>query len=256
MVSQFKNRFQDLEILDLENRGPGAARNAGTRVARGRYLAFTDDDCLAAPDWLQQLVQAFERTGAVGIQGRTTTDRLARSPLTHQIEILKPCLTSMPTCNAAYLKSAFDTVGGFDETFTFAHDEDADLAWRVEDLGKLVFVPEVHIIHPPRQDKFMKRAHWVRGLESEFLLFCKNPDKYRKYVGRSPWWTIYWRVFVVGQLQLLMSCGKYLLKPFRPYYFLVGTALVVVRWFDLIRFLPGYWRAQSFYRSKFLKCQS
>jgi len=257
MVRQFKGDFGNIEVLNLSNRGPGAARNAGARVAQGEYLAFTDDDCLAVPDWLEQLVQAFERTGALGIQGRTTTNRPARSPLTHQIEILSPCLTSMPTCNASYLKSAFDKVGGFDEAFRYAHDEDADLAWRIEDLGKLVFAPEVCVVHPPRRDKFTKRARWVRGLESEFLLYYKNPEKYRRYVrSPSPWWTIYWKVFTVGQFQAAMSYCKYLLKPFRPHHFVVGIALVVARCANLIRFLPAYLRAQSLYRSRFSKCQS
>jgi GT2 family glycosyltransferase len=158
----------------------------------------------------------------------------------------------MPTCNAAYLKGAFDRAGGFDESFKFAHDEDADLAWRVEELGKMVFAPEVHIIHPPRRDKFMKRARWVRGLESEFLLYYKNPEKYRKYVkSPSPWWTIYWRVFVVGQLRSAKSCCKYFIKPFRPADFFIGLALTAARGFCLLQFFPAYWKARSSYRAKF-----
>jgi GT2 family glycosyltransferase len=250
MVREWQTRWGNLELLELENRGPAAARNAGARAARGCYLAFTDDDCLASESWLEQLLLAFERTGAVAVQGRTTTDRLARSPLTHQMEVLSSWIAAMPTCNAAYLKSAFDSVGGFDESFRFAHNEDADLAWRVEELGKIVFAPEVHIIHPPRRDRFLKRARWVRGLESDFLLNYKNPEKYRRYVSFSPWWTIYWKIFIVGQVRLAKSCCRYLVKPFRPENCLLGLCLVVARWFYLVRFFPQYLKAQAFYRSR------
>ena len=34
-------------------RGPGAARNIAAGAARGDYLAFTEDDCLPASDWLE-----------------------------------------------------------------------------------------------------------------------------------------------------------------------------------------------------------
>jgi GT2 family glycosyltransferase len=236
---------KNLKLLELKNRGPGAARNAGARAARGRYLAFTDDDCLASEDWLEQLLLVFERTGAVGVQGRTTTDRAARTPLTHEIEVLSSWLAAMPTCNAAYRKDVFERVGGFDESFPFAHNEDADLAWRVEDVGKTVFAPEVHVVHPPRRDRFSKHARWVRFLASEFLLYYKNPGKYRKYISPSPWWTIYGKVFVIGQFHLAKSSCKYLFKPFRPDYFIVALGLLLARWFNLIRFFPEYCKAQK-----------
>jgi GT2 family glycosyltransferase len=248
-VRKLYEEHPHLRLIEQVQSGPGAARNAGARAAQGPYLAFTDDDCLAGENWLEELLQAFQETGVAGAQGRTTTDRSARSPLTHQIEVLNAWPAAVPTCNAAYRKDVFNKIGGFDEAFKFPHNEDADLAWRVEELGRIVFAPRAHIIHPPRRDRFWKRARWVRGLESDFLLFCKSPDKYRKYVSPSPWQTIYWNVFVMDQVRMAKSSCRYLIKPFRPHHFIAGLGLVLARWFNLIRFLPEYVKAQKFYSS-------
>jgi GT2 family glycosyltransferase len=250
VVRGFQDRPWRLTMLQLANRGPAAARNAGARKASGRYIAFTDDDCVAAPDWLERIRAAFERTGAVAIQGRTTTHRGEQTPLTHEIEVLGSWTSTVPTCNAAYDRQTFTSAGGFDESFPFAHNEDTDLAWRVAELGTIAFAPEVHIIHPPRQDGFLKRAKYVRIFQSDFLLYQKDPAKYRRYISRSPWWTIYWTVFVLHQMRFARTCCRYLVRSFQPRHFLVGIALLVARWIGLLWYFPAYWRAAAMYRSR------
>jgi glycosyltransferase involved in cell wall biosynthesis len=45
------------------NRGLGASRNTGLGVARGKYIAYLDDDDFFYPDHLETLVEYLERTG-------------------------------------------------------------------------------------------------------------------------------------------------------------------------------------------------
>lgn len=52
--------------LDAARTDFGAARNAAVREARSDAVAFLDDDCLPAPDWLERIRAALARLDAVG----------------------------------------------------------------------------------------------------------------------------------------------------------------------------------------------
>jgi glycosyltransferase involved in cell wall biosynthesis len=231
-----------LRLIELPQGGPGAARNAGARIAEGKYLAFTDDDCLASREWLEKLIEPFEQPDILGVEGRTTSNTAERTPLTHQMESAGSSLV-MPTCNVGYRREAFEQLGGFEVGFPFPHNEDVDFTWRLRALGKVSYAAEAVIIHPPRPESFAKKARWVRYLESEFLLFARNPDAYRKHRSPSPWMTIYWRVFVIYQLHYIRTALGYLINRRRPDYSLITIALMFARWWNLIRFFPGYLRA-------------
>lgn len=61
IVETAQARYYRAEIA-----GAARARNMGIRQARGGIIAFTDDDAVVAPDWLEKLVEAFadERVAA------------------------------------------------------------------------------------------------------------------------------------------------------------------------------------------------
>lgn len=145
--------------------------NAACAVARGRVLAFADDDCIFLPDWLQKLSEVLEREPEVGVVGGK--DELEsngsafdialdsvlnsfsgtgglRSAAGPRVGKYYPKLWNMAVPHDVALKVALKTEKGvphvFNESLTV--HEDVDLAERIEHSGKrIVFVPEVRIRH-------------------------------------------------------------------------------------------------------------
>jgi glycosyltransferase involved in cell wall biosynthesis len=60
LVSRFETKLS-ISSITQEQSGPGSARNTGAKIARGRYLAFTDDDCLPEPDWLARFEECLKK---------------------------------------------------------------------------------------------------------------------------------------------------------------------------------------------------
>src|SRR5437879_3868866 len=54
VVASFRDQL-DVTLFRQPHAGPATARNTGAMKGRGTFLAFTDDDCRPAPDWLKAL---------------------------------------------------------------------------------------------------------------------------------------------------------------------------------------------------------
>jgi len=120
------------------NSGPAAARNAGARVAKARFLAFTDDDCVPAPDWLTRLAEVLvEQPHALvgGTVHNVLDDRYAEATQA-LVEYLAEASGDdssrrfFTTNNLALSRAAFEEIGGFDETFRVPGGEDRELCER------------------------------------------------------------------------------------------------------------------------------
>ena len=143
-----------LDVKFLEHRGPrgpGAQRNTGWRATDAPLVAFTDDDCRPAPDWLELMLGA-SRDGAI-VQGCTFPDPSERHLLLGFARSMELGHASewYETCNIAYPRDLLERLGGFDDEFRFAA-EDGDLGLRAREAGagRVFEIRSIvlHAVHP------------------------------------------------------------------------------------------------------------
>ncbi len=145
-------------LVETGHRGPAAARNAGAERARGLFLAFTDDDCLADPGWLRALEGPLHADPARLLGGRTRNgfpDNAWSSASQLLLDYLYGYYNARPddarffaSNNVAIGRARFRDIGGFDVRFPLAAGEDRDLCDRQRHAGgRLVYVPEAVVTH-------------------------------------------------------------------------------------------------------------
>jgi GT2 family glycosyltransferase len=172
------------------SRGPAAARNAGWRAARGAIIAFTDDDCIPAPNWLSRGIAAFA-DGVDGVSGKLVVP-VPPVPTDYERNAAQLAHAEFVTANSFYRRSAIAAVGGFDERFLMAWREDSDLHFALLKRGaRLVRVPEAAVVHPIRSAGWGVSLRQQRKSYYNALLYKKHPHLYRKFIQAFPPWRYY-----------------------------------------------------------------
>jgi len=135
-----------VRYVPQRNRSRAAARNLGTRQARGRILMFLDSDLWAAPVLLAEHYKHYATASRrVGVKGRSITHPDARGSLFMQVKEMGPDLTVQRTGdlspfhvtsrNLSVRRADFEEAGGFDEAFGGYGWEDMELAMRLRAAG-------------------------------------------------------------------------------------------------------------------------
>lgn len=138
--------------------GSYAARNRAVAVAEGRFLAFTDSDCVPEPDWLENALAILEVhpdwrvTGPVPIFRAPGTNRFVYLYEYHTAfrQKLAVGLGKCATANLAVARSIFDAVGPFNESL--ASGGDTEWGERAHARGVPIHYDErVAVAHPARR---------------------------------------------------------------------------------------------------------
>ncbi len=156
-VAPFRTQL-NISLIIQEHRGPAMARNRGAAHAKGVFLAFTDDDCTLAPDWLKALGARFDQTPDRMIGGKTfniVSDNLYSEAASLLIEYLYSYYNKDPgqalfftSNNFALPAVKFRTISGFNPSFPLAAGEDRELCERWLRHGYwMTYAPEVKVYH-------------------------------------------------------------------------------------------------------------
>lgn len=165
--------------------GQAFARNSGLRVARGHVVVFLDDDTLADPHFLAQLLRAYEECGADAISGRVELLWEAKRPYWLGSSLLSflgyfapdreriqlPSEINLNSCCFSIKRAALLDVGL--PSFTLSKRLNApaqmavfDLSQRLRKAGySLWYEPEAQVLHRVQAERlkqpfFIGRAYW------------------------------------------------------------------------------------------------
>ncbi|WP_310723628.1 glycosyltransferase family 2 protein, partial [Burkholderia multivorans] len=100
------------------------------------------------------------------------------------------------TANCFVRRAALERVGGFDERFTRAWREDADLMFALrEHAGPIVEVEDARIVHPVRPARWGASIGQQSKVYFDALLYKKHRTTYRRHIRPVPPWHYYGAVF-------------------------------------------------------------
>lgn len=196
-----------------------AARNVGACQAKGDIIFFIDADGLAAPDWIERLLEHHAQ-GAEIVGGGVIVPRSGYWTLCDNLVGFTDFLDStppgerphLPTLNFSIRRLLYLEFGGLNETDLNA-GQDAELCFRLRRSGyRLWFEPGAGVMHcPSRHSLDEVRAHlYLYG-----ATYRDMEHHYRDVIGGWSWRVILSRT--LPGLALLLSPGLALLDTLRLY---------------------------------------
>lgn len=135
-----------VRVIRQSNAGPAAARNRGVQEARGGLVAFTDDDCLPAPTWIESLVHAHRQCPAALVGGVTvnglpddlfaTTSQMIVDLVYEHFNADEQSAVFLTSNNMLCSRATYLELGGFDASFERPGAEDRDFCDRWRHSGR------------------------------------------------------------------------------------------------------------------------
>ena len=228
-----------LQLITERRKGRSAGINAGIQACSGRYLAFTDDDVVVTPEWVQGIVDYFDRHPDAGCIGgmvklfnpEDAPITINTSPVHAEVDraTFTPHNTPILGCNTAVRRSLLDTIGLFDLELGVGtptrSGEDVDLIYRaISSRCEVHYVPDivVHHNHGRRTSGQIRnlRKGYGYGLGAFYAKYFSVSDR---QVMRWAYWDL--RHAIQSHVFRVLFSAKSREELLRVYYVLVGMLI-------------------------------
>jgi len=167
--------FSFISWVDGPKRGPAANRNNGAKFAKGEWLIFLDDDVIPDSKLLSAYFHSIKTDSSIkAFEGAIHPDNC---------KLLEKDMAECPvnlgggvfwSANICVNKVFFEILGGFDEQFKIAAQEDQDLYERIKKITKVIFVSDAIVVHPVRIIPFFKKIKQSRTSIINWLLYSQK----------------------------------------------------------------------------------
>jgi glycosyltransferase involved in cell wall biosynthesis len=216
-VQLVTDSFDFVSLLHEPIPGSYVARNRGIKAAKGEVIAFTDADCIPAPNWVEQGVAALYSEDNVGLVAGHIDLFSKDDSRPNPFELYETIALSFPqdqflandrfgvTANLFTFKHALSTVGLFDETLKSGGDR--DWGQRVYAAGyRQLYSAQAAIKHPARDTWESLRKRSVRIVGGKYdLLKAKKPTQLELWkdfiIALKPPFRFFFRVWQDSRLK-------------------------------------------------------
>lgn len=184
VLARFGNK---ISVVHQRNKGLSAARNAGIRIAQGRYIAFLDDDDLWLPHKLEKQIACLEAHPKIGLvysdmfcfnENGMLPNTWAKANPGPQVPLLWTLFVRnfIPVPTVVIRRECLDAVGLFDETLTSCEDYDMWLRiipkWQVHSINE----PLAHYRQSPDSMQNNEERMFVNWLRVKEKAFHSHPE--------------------------------------------------------------------------------
>jgi len=203
-TAEIINGFKDKRIKYIRNKkwiGIAGSRNTGIKQASGKYIFFTDADCVADRKWIEEGLRCFKK-GYVGVEGKIVYVSENFQPTYSDWVMENRYGGKFMTGNAAYLSAVLLSVGGLNESLNYFSDRALGLEIS-KNYGKICFNKNMVVTHPWVQVTRKKALKTISSVEDRIFL-------YKKFGDRE---LLTWRIMDIRRLAVLL-CPPVLFASF------------------------------------------